>query len=366
MRDELSGDSRRRLGNSLTLDEILTRCARESSDAQAIVIEPTLQSISSNFIPLHVNDAFMEISSQGNYSRIQASRYEVQPQILALGVTREVLKLPIDLCGAVEGKSDLNPQGLVVTFRGLVDPGFVGRLIFELHNLSGAPITLTEGMTVGELTFHQTDSIPQRPRETRSLVVEIPPDSATTANIFSTHDDDSPVAIDGTNQRLLFYPRSVSPVEVEYLGALRELEHMIADPKLSERDLQALFCSFPYLLTGPDYTEVRSQVVLSLRDGGSLRPDFFLQPIDQSELWEIADIKLPKFRTVVHQRHRMRLSAAVMEGIGQLRTYSRYFDEADNRDRIKNLHGIAAYKTSTNTCNWTGGIKSFTGCVARH
>lgn len=90
--------------------------------------------------------------------------------------------------------------------------------------------------------------------------------------------------------------------------------------------------------------EIRSQVVLSLSDGGSLRPDFFLQPVDQCQLWEIADIKLPKFRTVVHQRHRMRLGAAVMEGIAQLRTYSRYFDDADNRNRIKRLHGIVAYK----------------------
>jgi hypothetical protein len=85
-------------------------------------------------------------------------------------------------------------------------------------------------------------------------------------------------------------------------------------------------------------------VVLGLKDGGSLIPDFFLQPADERQLWEIADIKLPKFKTVVHQRHRTRLSAAVMEGIAQLRTYSRYFDDLANRNRTWRQHGISAYK----------------------
>lgn len=344
MPDKFSDGFRRKLGNPLTEKELLTRLALDSKHSEAIVIQPTPQALSADFISLHVHDSFLEVSSRDNYRRIQTSRYEVQPQHFVLGVTQEIIKLPIDVCGAVDGKNELSGLGLVVHCPGVVDPGFVGQVIFELHNYRDTPITLSEGMSVAKLTFYKADGTPLRQHETQSLIMNISEDSAIRANIFSVRDDDVPVALDATNQRLLFYPCAVSPIEVEYLEALRELEYMIADPKLSERDLQSLFCSFPYLLTGPDYTEIRSQVVLSLSDGGSLRPDFFLQPIDQCQLWEIADIKLPKFRTVVHQRHRKRLSASVMEGIAQLRTYSRYFDDADNRNRIKRLHGIAAYK----------------------
>jgi hypothetical protein len=219
-----------------------------------------------------------------------------------------------------------------------------GGIAFEIINHGQDPIVLAEGMLVAQLTLYEVAVAPYRVSSNQSLVLDLSMDSVRAAKIFSTNHDVSAIAVHGLDRPQLFYPRSVSPFEVEHLRALSELEQMLRDPALFERDLQTFFETFPYLLAGPDYMEIRSQVVLCLRDGGRLIPDFFLQPVEQRQLWDIADIKLPQFRTIVHQRHRTRLSGAVMEGISQLRTYSRYFDDEFNRDRTTKLHGITAFR----------------------
>jgi hypothetical protein len=342
MRDGTTGILR--TGSSLTVAELSSRLALTHNDPRAIIVQPAPDELSGGFIQLHLHDSFMELTRYGPHRLVQAAQYSIQPERLILGTTQEVVTLPADLHGKVLGKTDFGRLGLVVHANPIVDAGLAGRIVFEIHNFAQAPIAIAEGMPVLQLTLFDGANIRQRSRDIQSLVLDLSRDSVSKANIFTPSDHGPPVALDTADNPLLFYPRSVSPAEVEHVEALRELERMLADPKLSEKELQSLFCNFPYLLAGPDYTEIRSQVVLGLNDGGSLIPDFFLQPVDQRQLWDIADIKLPKFRTVVHQRHRTRLSGAVMEGIAQLRTYSRYFDDVENRNRIKKLHGIAAYR----------------------
>jgi deoxycytidine triphosphate deaminase len=331
------------MSSRLTTEEISIRLALDSGDPRAIAIQPGPAALTGTSISLHLHDSFMELSEDGTHRLLEAQQYGLQPQRFALGTTREVVKLPADIMGVLIGTTRLARLGLVVDGARLVDPGFTGRIALEIANFGLDPIPLAEGTPIAQLALNRVAVAGQRSPTLQSLVLDLSLDSVRAAGIFSVGSD-VPIALQMRDGRRLFYPRSVSPIEVEHLKALSELERMLRDPALSERDLQSLFDDFPHLLVGPDYTEIRSQIVLRLKDGGALIPDFFLQPVDQRQLWDIADIKLPKFRTVVHQRHRARLSAAVMEGIAQLRTYSRYFDDAENRDRTKERHGITAYK----------------------
>ena len=46
---------------------------------------------------------------------------------------------------------------------GFVDPGFEGNLTLELSNLATLPITLYEGMPVGQISFMRMDQPVERP-----------------------------------------------------------------------------------------------------------------------------------------------------------------------------------------------------------
>ncbi len=82
--------------------------------------------------------------------------FYLRPNEFALGVTEELIAIPNDLVGRLEGKSSLGRLGLLIhSTAGLVDPGWVGRLTLELANLAPFPITLFVGMKIGQISFIQ-------------------------------------------------------------------------------------------------------------------------------------------------------------------------------------------------------------------
>jgi deoxycytidine triphosphate deaminase len=77
----------------------------------------------------------------------------------ALGVTREVFKVPSDVVGLVVGKSSVARLGMQVECAGLVDPGFEGQLVLELTNLMVGPsLPLTPGMRIAQVMFMWLDA----------------------------------------------------------------------------------------------------------------------------------------------------------------------------------------------------------------
>jgi dCTP deaminase len=88
----------------------------------------------------------------------------LHPGEFVLGQTLERVKLPHDLVARLEGKSSLGRLGLVIhSTAGFVDPGFEGNLTLELSNLATLPITLYEGMPVGQISFMRMDRPVERP-----------------------------------------------------------------------------------------------------------------------------------------------------------------------------------------------------------
>ena len=99
----------------------------------------------------------------------QVTATDTEPFILhpgefVLGATAEVVALPDDIVGRVEGKSSLGRLGLLIhTTAGFVDAGFQGQLTLEFSNVATLPITLYPGMKIGQISFITMTSPAERP-----------------------------------------------------------------------------------------------------------------------------------------------------------------------------------------------------------
>ena len=82
----------------------------------------------------------------------------LHPGEFVLGQTLERVTLPNDLVARLEGKSSLGRLGLLIhSTAGFVDSGFSGNLTLELSNVANLPITIYEGMPIGQISFMRMD-----------------------------------------------------------------------------------------------------------------------------------------------------------------------------------------------------------------
>lgn len=78
----------------------------------------------------------------------------IHPREFILGSTKEVITLPNNLIGLLEGRSSLGRIGLIIhATASFVQPGFSGYLTFEMSNISNLPIKLYAGMRVAQIAF---------------------------------------------------------------------------------------------------------------------------------------------------------------------------------------------------------------------
>ena len=83
----------------------------------------------------------------------------LHPGEFVLGSTLERVRLPDDLVARLEGKSSLGRLGLLIhSTAGYVDPGWEGNLTLELSNVANLPITLYDGMKIGQISFQRLSS----------------------------------------------------------------------------------------------------------------------------------------------------------------------------------------------------------------
>jgi len=127
--------------------------------------------------------------------------------------------------------------------------------------------------------------------------------------------------------------------------AVEEFESLINNPKVRERDIQNFFERNPDFIINDEYKQAHGHVVLINSKSERLIPDFVLEPIDQTKLCDLLELKPPSARIVVLKKNRMRFSSAVLEACAQLRTYSRYFNDQNNRNAFeKSYAGLRAFK----------------------
>jgi dCTP deaminase len=151
------------------------RDIRAEIEAGRIVIDP--------FIPEAVQPSSVDLHLDRRFRVFRNSRYpfidvrEPQPELtelleiaddepfilhpgeFVLGSTLERVELPNDLVARLEGKSSLGRLGLLIhSTAGYVDPGWEGNLTLELSNVANLPITLYDGMKIGQISFQRLSS----------------------------------------------------------------------------------------------------------------------------------------------------------------------------------------------------------------
>jgi dCTP deaminase len=151
------------------------RDIRSEIEAGRIVIDP--------FIPEAVQPSSVDLHLDRRFRVFRNSRYpfidvrEPQPELtelveiggeepfilhpgeFVLGSTLERVQLPNDLVARLDGKSSLGRLGLLIhSTAGFVDPGWEGNLTLELSNVANLPITLYDGMKIGQISFQRLSS----------------------------------------------------------------------------------------------------------------------------------------------------------------------------------------------------------------
>jgi len=151
------------------------RDIRSEIEAGRIVIDPYVpEAVQPSSIDLHLDRRF-RVFRNNRYPYIDVR--EEQPELtelvevsgddpfvlhpgeFVLGSTLERVELPNDLVARLEGKSSLGRLGLLIhSTAGYVDPGWEGNLTLELSNVATLPITLYDGMKIGQISFQRLTS----------------------------------------------------------------------------------------------------------------------------------------------------------------------------------------------------------------
>lgn len=93
-----------------------------------------------------------------------ADSFVLHPGEFVLASTYEVITLPDDVAGRLEGKSSLGRLGLLThSTAGFIDPGFSGHVTLELSNVATLPILLYPGMKIGQLCLFRLSSAAEHP-----------------------------------------------------------------------------------------------------------------------------------------------------------------------------------------------------------
>ena len=170
-------DGPRRLRRPLVLSD---RTIRSEIDSGRIVIDPFDASlIQPSSIDVRVDRRYRVFHNQRHpYIDVRKPMEDLtelvdiggeEPFILhpgefVLGQTLERVTLPNDLVARLEGKSSLGRLGLLIhSTAGFVDSGFSGNLTLELSNVANLPITIYEGMPIGQISFMRMDGPVDRP-----------------------------------------------------------------------------------------------------------------------------------------------------------------------------------------------------------
>jgi len=84
--------------------------------------------------------------------------FTLMPGETVLGITRERIKLPANICGWLEGRSRFARMGLVIHMTaGFVQPGINNRQVLEIGNLAPFPLVLKPGVRICQIVFERTE-----------------------------------------------------------------------------------------------------------------------------------------------------------------------------------------------------------------
>lgn len=84
--------------------------------------------------------------------------YVLEPGQTVLGVTREKLTLPPDICAWIEGRSCIARLGLTVhVTSGFIQPGVSNHQVLEMSNVAGVALELYPGTRICQIVLQRTE-----------------------------------------------------------------------------------------------------------------------------------------------------------------------------------------------------------------
>ena len=131
-----------------SVDVRLDRFFRVFENHKYSVIDPSIEQ----------SDLTREVAVEAN------EEFILHPGEFVLASTYEVITLPDDIAGRLEGKSSLGRLGLLThSTAGFSDPGFSGQITLELSNVANLPVKLFPGMKIGQLCLIKLSSPAENP-----------------------------------------------------------------------------------------------------------------------------------------------------------------------------------------------------------
>ena len=88
---------------------------------------------------------------------------EMKPNDIILGVTREFVTMPVDVCGQIFTKSTLGRMFINHMMAGVVDAGFRGRLTLEFRNDGVHTVRIPVGARVVQMVCYELPKVPTLP-----------------------------------------------------------------------------------------------------------------------------------------------------------------------------------------------------------
>ena len=152
---------------------ILTRDELVSKIEQGIIkIDPFfVEQVGPASVDLHLSNEFrvfkkmrraIEIREHTNYEDVTEKitvndHLILMPGEMVLGITREKITLPPNICGWLEGRSRFARLGLLVHIStSFIQPGISNKQCLEIINFSPMPLTLYPGTAICQFVFQKT------------------------------------------------------------------------------------------------------------------------------------------------------------------------------------------------------------------
>ncbi len=104
-------------------------------------------------IPIKESTNYLDITRH-----IRAEEMVIKPQETLIGITKEKITLPGNICSWLEGRSRFARLGLLIHISaGLIQPGVDNHQVLEITNLSPNVLTLHSGVRICQIAFQRCE-----------------------------------------------------------------------------------------------------------------------------------------------------------------------------------------------------------------
>ena len=142
--------------------------------------------------------------------------------------------------------------------------------------------------------------------------------------------------------------QSIMPLPIIARGVIRELEDILSDPHLKEKNIQLFLNNYPEFLMALGYCQakphlcLRPDELLSVSEKKIFTPDYILE-LPGNRGIDILDLKLPSANLLVRDPY-LRISHEITKAVAQLKTYEKYFEDKNNRKQFHDRYNLQAFK----------------------